>query len=223
MLPLLLVVCLCLCRVPGVVLTNTLPSGACRENYDCNNEDLMCDITTTTGATCICDALTGSDTCIKYSGCVRTPCAVCSDCLTQMAAFTIRQLYTQDSGAIAVAFSTFCNGTQPWTAAQCNAAATAIAANKPSFGKRAGNLCQALGVCNAPGAPAMAPGCLLKVSTPALVERVAQTFAQAPLDICAVEGLKSGGDVPGTTRLLTLPTGAQQWWCSQGSFSHTDK
>jgi hypothetical protein len=127
-----------------------------------------------------------------------------------MAAFTIRQLYTQDSGAIAVAFSTFCNSTQPWTAAQCNTAASAIAANKPSFGKRAGNLCQALGVCNAPGSPAMASGCLLKVSTPALVERVAQTFTQAPLDICAVEGLKSGGDVPGTTRLLTLPTGAQQ-------------
>lgn len=190
-----------------MVLTSALPPGACHKDLDCANADLMCDVTTTTGAVCICDPLTGSDACTKHSGCVRTPCAACSDCLTQMAAFTIRQLYIQDSAAIAAAFSSYCNSTQTWTAAQCATAASAVAANKPSFGKRAANLCQALGVCNAPGAAALAPGCLLKVSTPALVDRAAQTFTPAALDVCAVEGLQSGGDVPGTTRMLTLPQG----------------
>lgn len=124
-----------------------------------------------------------------------------------MAAFTVTQLYNQNSASIATAFSTFCNSTRTWTAAQCNNAAAAVAANKPSFGKRAGNLCQALGVCNAPNAVPVAPGCMLKVSTPATVERLARTFTPAPLDICAVEGLRSGVDVPGTTRSFVLPTG----------------
>lgn len=167
----------------------------------------MCDVTKTTGAVCICDPLSGGDSCTKYSGCVRTPCAVCGDCLTQMAAFTITQLYSQTSASIATAFSTFCTGTQAWSSAQCNAAAAAIMFNKPSFGKRAGNLCQAVGVCSTPSAPPLAADCLLKVSTPATVDRVARTFTPARLDVCAVEGLQTGVDVPGTNRRLALPEG----------------
>jgi hypothetical protein len=191
-----------------VVLRDTLPSGACRSDYDCMNFDLMCDITQTTGANCICDALTGSDTCTKYSGCIRTPCAICSDCLTQMSAFTVTQLYNQDSSSIAGAFRMFCNRTQTWTSAQCAAVSQAIAVNKPSFGKRAGNLCQGMGVCAAPGAPALGPDCRLKVASPATPDRAAITFTPAALDVCAVEGLKTGSDVPGTTRVLALPAGA---------------
>lgn len=178
----------------------------------------MCDITTSTGDICVCDPLSGADTCTKHSGCVRTPCAVCSDCLTQMAAFTTGQLYVQDSSRIAAAFSTFCNATKLWTAAQCSSAASLVAASKPSFGKRAGNLCQALGRCGATGAPVLGAGCMLKVSTPATATSAAATFPPAPLDLCAVEGLSSGTDVPGTTRKLSLPTG----WCFvYVEFKHT--
>jgi hypothetical protein len=193
--------------VPGVQTTPTLPPGACHTDWDCNSADLMCDVTATTGAVCTCNAESGSETCTRYSSCVRTPCAVCSDCLTHMSAFTVTQLYNQNSASIATAFSSYCNSTRTWTATQCNTAAAAVAANKPSFGKRAGNLCQAVGVCNAPNAVPMAAGCMLKVSTPATVDRVARTLTPAPLDNCAVEGLQSGVDVPGTTRSLILPTG----------------
>jgi len=196
-----------LCRVPGVQLTDTLPQGACREDMHCGSDRLMCNITTTTGAVCICDPVSGSDTCNKYYSCERTPCARCSDCLSQVSVFTSGQLYNQDSASLAAAFSTFCNRTGTWSSLQCTAAAQAVSANKPSFGKRAGNLCQALGVCGAPGAPALPISCLLSVSVAATADRAAVQLAPATLDVCAVEGVVTGSDVPGTTRQLVLPTG----------------
>lgn len=197
-------------RVPGVVLTDTLPSGTCRQDNDCNSADLMCDITSTTGAVCICDAVSGSDTCNKYSSCVRTPCAVCSDCLSQMANFTLAQQYNQNSTDIAGAFRAYCTATKTWSAAQCAAAVQAVASNKPSYGKRAGNLCQALGVCGASGSAALGAGCVLKVLVPAAgVDRQAVQLS-GTLDMCAAEGVASGKDVPGTTRMLSLPTGTHR-------------
>lgn len=202
-------------RVPGVSLPpGALPAGGCRADSDCldssgiqQDPNLMCNITTSVGDVCVCDQLSGTDTCTKYSGCVRTPCAVCSVCLTQLVQFTVTQLYNQNATDIAANLRTFCAASKAWSAAQCAAAVEAVASNKPSFGKRAGNVCQALGVCGAPGAAALGSGCLLKVSVPAYGDKAAATPALSALDLCAVEGLSSGTDVPGTTRLLSLPLG----------------
>lgn len=180
--------------VTGVSSTFALPKGRCHSTSDCGHINLMCDLTSTVGSVCTCDAVTGSDTCIRHSGCVRTPCKVCADCLGQVAPFTYAQRYNMDKANIAASFNTFCAGLGNWTAAQCSAVAAQIAAaEKPSFGKRAVGLCRSLGLCNATLTGA---ACQMKVNA---------TLAPGSLDACAVEGVATGSDVPGTSRILALP------------------
>ncbi|KAF6254423.1 hypothetical protein COO60DRAFT_1665172 [Scenedesmus sp. NREL 46B-D3] len=167
---------------------------ACHSTNDCDHIDLMCDLTSTTGSICTCDAVTGSDTCVRHSGCVRTPCKICADCLGQVAPFTYAQRYNSDKADIAASFNTYCTGLGNWTAAQRSAVAAQIAAaDKASFGKRAAGLCRGLGLCNA---TSMGAACQLKVNA---------TLAPSSLDSCAVEGVAAGGDVPGSSRALALP------------------
>lgn len=182
--------------VPGVSSDDTLPKGACHTSSDCGSSDLMCDTSKYTGAVCTCDRLTGADTCINHSGCVKTPCKVCADCLGQFAPFTNAQRYNQDKAALAAAFSTYCNGlNSTWTAAQCSSVAQQItAAGKPSYGKRAAGLCQGLGVCDS---TVIGANCMLKVNS---------SMDAGKLDACSMEGVANGADVPGTSRKLQLPT-----------------
>jgi hypothetical protein len=187
-----------------VSLTPSLPVGACRQDSHCANEDLMCDVSITSGAVCICDPVSGSDACTKHSPCVRMPCAVCSDCLSQVAGFTTRQRFNQNSSDIAAAFTSYCLALGTWSAARCNSTAASIRAAQPSYGKRAGGVCVALGVC---GAPALGPSCTLRVALAAREGSPAVSLASPTLDTCTVEGVASGSDVPGTTRNFVLPAG----------------
>jgi hypothetical protein len=179
--------------VPGVSSTPALPKGGCYSTSDCGHIDLTCDLTSTTGSVCTCDAVTGNDICVRHSGCIRTPCKVCADCLGHMAPFTFAQRFNSDKDNIAASFNTYCTSLGNWTAAQCSAVAAQIAAaDKPSFGKRAVGLCRGFGLCNA---TVIGSTCQLKVNA---------TLAPSTLDACAIEGVAVGSDVPGTSRILAL-------------------
>lgn len=180
---------------PGVVDALALPNKTCNlDDTSCGgNKDLKCDLTTISGDVCQCSANydgsvpAGSDTCWKYSPCIRTPCKVCSDCLADMSVFAQQQLYTLDRAKLATNFSTYC--AVNYTASQCAAAAGNISdTSKPlSFGKRAGQLCQAMGFCNATTLDA---DCTLS-PTP--------TVNGSSVSLCKIEGVDAGSDLPGIT------------------------
>jgi hypothetical protein len=196
-------------RVPGVATNLTLPASTCDLHTAASacgtNGDYQCDLTTTAGDVCQCEPVAagivpaGSDTCKKYSPCVRTPCKVCSDCLADMTAFVTLQQYTLAKADLAAAFQPYCLS-KNYTAASCSAAVTKIlaAATPLPFGKRAGSLCAVMSMCNATTIP---DACVLK-PTASL-----NGTGGAALDMCAVEGVVAGTDVQGTTRNLDLPAG----------------
>jgi hypothetical protein len=70
--------------VPGVKADFALASGRCLTSADCGSTSLMCSMAVTTQQ-CTCAA--GKDTCVAVGYCVRTPCKICNDCLTDMRAF----------------------------------------------------------------------------------------------------------------------------------------
>jgi hypothetical protein len=203
------------CTVEGVVSGNKVPgvsdSLALPNNRTCNLDDqtcggdidLMCDITTTAGDVCVCETINagivpaGSDMCVKYSPCIRTPCKICSDCLADMTAFVSQQQYNLAQADIAAAFQPYCLS-KNYTAASCSAAVTKILASPLPFGKRAASLCSTMSMCNA---TALGNSCSLKPTA-----NLTGTGG-ASLDLCAVEGVVAGSDVQGTTRDLTLPPG----------------
>jgi hypothetical protein len=196
-------------RVPGVATTLALPNNTCdlaTANSACGTSgDFECDLTKTAGDVCKCEAVVagiipaGSDTCVKYSPCVRTPCKICSDCLADMTAFVALQQYTLAKAELAAAFEPYCLS-KSYTTASCSAAVTKIldAATPLPFGKRAGSLCAVMSMCNAATIPI---DCVLKPTA-----NVTGT-GSAALDLCAVEGVTDGSDVQGTTRNLALPAG----------------
>jgi hypothetical protein len=192
-------------KVPGVADTLTLPNNTCNLNdQTCGgNIDLMCDLTTIAGDVCTCEATNagivpaGSDVCVRYSPCIRTPCKVCSDCLADMAAFVSKQQFALAAADVAAAFKPYCLSMN-YTTASCDAAAAKILASPLTFGKRAASLCAAMTMCNA---STIVDSCVLK-PTAAL-----NGTGSTALDLCAVEGLVAGRDVEGTTRATTLPAG----------------
>ncbi|KAF6251912.1 hypothetical protein COO60DRAFT_1674268 [Scenedesmus sp. NREL 46B-D3] len=196
-------------RVPGVVTTLALPNNTCdldNRNACGTNGDFECDLTTTAGDVCKCEAAAvgttaaGSDSCMKYSPCIRTPCKVCSDCLADMAAFASQQQYALTKADLAAAFRPYCLS-KSYTSASCAAGAAKILdqATPLPFGKRAGSLCAVMSMCSA---TAMPSSCVLKPTA-----NLNGTGSGA-LDLCTVEGVVAGKDVQGSTRdTINLPAG----------------
>jgi hypothetical protein len=64
---------------------------------------------------------------------VRTPCKVCSDCLTSIGKqFVSRQLYETDAAKIAAGFYGYCTGNSLGSAAACTEVAAAINVSTPT-------------------------------------------------------------------------------------------
>ncbi|KAF8061401.1 hypothetical protein HT031_004492 [Scenedesmus sp. PABB004] len=146
-----------------------------------NDIDYACDTATTAGSVCVCNAVAGSDSCLKYSPCVRTPCKVCADCLAEALPFTDVQRYTLTSAELGDAFAAHC-ASKGWLSTKCDAVVARIKApDTPlAFGKRPGALCAALGACNATAWGGGAAQCALSPTG-------------TTLDLCSTDGVAPVG------------------------------
>lgn len=180
---------------------DTFPNNTCRQgatgdwsNDRCDHPDYQCDLTTVAGATCTCDAASGTDTCVKYSACVKTPCRVCSDCLANVTVFTRAQQFNQITESVRAGFASFC-ASAGFSAAECQGVQAAGASLNQL--KRAGWLCNQLGRCD-PLKISASP-CSLKPDDTV-------TTTDGIVDMCTVEGTTLGAVLPGTLK-SGLPTG----------------
>lgn len=205
--------------VPGVLgqgfsLSSRIPLGHCHIQDDntpstCPSNH-RCDVTAVKGALCKCETadLQGatlpvvSDTCLKYYGCVRTPCKICSDCLGDMAAFAQTNLYESNHTILGAAFGEYCTQ-KGYGTDVCKKVSDEISSKVRTVAsaKRAGSLCVALGMCDPTGFDL---SCMLTFNGTLSVN--ASTFDQ-----CKVQGVAGGNDVPGSLTVTTgqppLPTG----------------
>lgn len=193
--------------VPGVVSSYTdtpkLPStpvGKCTVANPTCDDGYKCDFGGINGGACTCNLNDGSDACVDYYSCIRTPCKICSDCLTDMTVFAKQQMFTLDKGPIVFAFTPYC--TKNWTTDQCATAMTKFTETTTplNFGKRAGSICTTMGVCE----PSLIGGSCVVKPLP-----TNSTFqgTTADLDMCTIEGIKTGSNILGTTNALTVPAG----------------
>lgn len=169
--------------------------------------DYECDITAVKGTLCRCepkgtaDVAPGSDTCEEFYSCVRTPCKVCSDCLTDMTPFAVENLFIRNSTILSTAFEKHC-ADKGYSTDSCKSVATKIKETSAPvfFAKRAGSLCSALGVCDITKYPAT---CQLRATG------TLQGPANTTFDLCKVQGLDvtNATDVPGSTTEFDLPAG----------------
>jgi hypothetical protein len=142
----------------------------------------------------VCDAATGLDTCTKYAACVRTPCKRCSDCLAYTGAFALAQQFNADDAAVKTALQARCSAAL--SAQTCTTAANTLSANPLSL-RRAGMICKTLGECVQTDITA-AGACNLRSA--------GINGTNGVVDLCSVEGVTSGTDLPHTTR-AGLPAG----------------
>jgi hypothetical protein len=111
-----------------------LADGKCLSTADCNAAGvMMCSLSTSPRQLCLCNAATGADECATYGTCVRTPCKVCSDCLTSIGReFVSKQLYETDAAKVAAGFHGYCTSNSLGTAAVCTELAAAINVSTPT-------------------------------------------------------------------------------------------
>jgi hypothetical protein len=111
-----------------------LADGKCLSTADCNATGaLMCSLSSSPRQLCLCNAATGADECTTYGTCVRTPCKVCSDCLTSLGReYISRQLYETDAAKIAAGFHSYCTSNSLGTSAVCTELAAAINVSTPT-------------------------------------------------------------------------------------------
>jgi hypothetical protein len=133
--------------VPGVSATAALPSGRCQNDMQCGSADLQCDMSSTSRF-CYCED--GTDFCMSVGQCQRTPCAVCNDCLDSANKLVDATRFMQDPAAVASAVSTWCSSSKAALAPSpnCSLVAAGISTGALNTGKRAGLLCQRMGMCD---------------------------------------------------------------------------
>lgn len=174
-------------KVPGVQDTLAIPNNTCTlDDQTCgDNPDLQCNLEVSSGNVCSCSA--GADSCTKYSPCASTPCKVCSDCLAHMTEFATSHKFTSNRAALSEAFKSHCE-LKGYDAAACDQAVTQIQNNTKliSFGKRAGQLCQAMNICTTQ----LSDSCSLKPT-------VNLNTTGTNLHLCKIEGVTNGNDLPG--------------------------
>lgn len=112
-------------------------AGRCLTTQDCNDPNLMCSSTSTPQTQlCLCTAATGLDDCTTYGTCVRTPCKVCSDCLSLISTgFISQQLYATDSFKVANSFYSFCTATGLASGTLCMSVAGSVNGSIPTGNK----------------------------------------------------------------------------------------
>lgn len=189
-----------MCVFPSVNSLHILFFRNCR----CEAPDFACDLTIQPGSTCTCDPVTGMDTCIKYSACVKTPCRNCSDCLAQFTPFARAQEFNQDTAAVKSALQLFCaNGGYGQAACANLLADTRLTLNGA---KRAGLICTILNRCNQT-LLSSASGCELKppaqMNGAVIIANVSSTDKQ--VDLCKMEGTTAGKDLAGTSSTTKPP------------------
>ncbi|KAF8072463.1 olpB [Scenedesmus sp. PABB004] len=184
--------------LPGVAGSDgrarLLAAGGCQVSADCNATHLMCSVAAGPRQLCTCSPFTGLDECSAWGSCVRTPCKVCQDCLDGVRPFISRSLFETDAVKVAASFGAYCRAAGLAANASCDAVASSIAASG-NTGKRAGKLCQGLGLCDAAavGGGAAAP---CSLAAPKLAEP-ARELTGSSLDLCSAEGLEQGTVLPG--------------------------
>lgn len=194
--------------VPGVHSNLLVPNGTCSFADQTCGTDLECDLTVPAGDVCQCNSTTGSDTCKKYSPCVPTPCKLCSDCLANMTEFAESQRFTLDTAKLSADFSVHCTA-RGYNNATCDLAAKQISdSNRPiAFGKRAGQLCQAMGFCNV----------TLFENTCQLKPTANLTVNGTTLHLCKLEGVADGKDLLGIKSVKDGVPDLESGWCDQDS------
>jgi hypothetical protein len=171
-------------------------TGTCRANSDCPALGAFCNITASSQQRCICQ--NGEDDCFTPGTCAALPCTVCSACLTFASGFAASRVNESSASTLSEAFLSSC-GNASIDAAACSTTATAIGSSL-ALGKRAGGVCRSLGLCPTN----LTADCTLLVRPPS------GTLMTAPapqLDLCTVEGVPSGSQLPGVVLPGTLPTG----------------
>jgi hypothetical protein len=129
--------------------------------------------------------------------CVAPPCDVCSACLTFANWFTSQQVSNSTDGAVLSASFLAACGAANIPSVKCQATAAAINGSVV-LGRRAGALCRHLQLCD----PVLPSNCSLSVAfNPSL------SVSAPQLDLCTVEGVPSGSQVPGVVLPGWLPEG----------------
>ena len=163
----------------------------CLTDWDCGNPtDAMCDFQSEGKETCICsDGM--MDSCFRAGSCVRTPAKICSDCLGEFTAFAAAHFNETNAARLSEAVNATCLQSRP--AEVCNPVAERIA-RAVNSGLRAGGICTMLPDCD----PTTLPSSALLVY-PGLVPGSMMYGRPQHLDLCTVEGLVGGMQVPGFT------------------------
>jgi hypothetical protein len=170
-------------------------NSRCVSSSDCTEFGAYCR-TNSSQQLCVCED--GVDSCFNPGTCTSDPCTECSACLSFASRFAALQVNTTDAGQLATAFLAACK-TANISDAKCQTTAASIGGNL-ALGKRAGGMCRDLQLCPT----TMPSNCTL------LVRSAAGTLFTAPatqLDLCTVEGVPSGSQLPGVVLPGTLPAG----------------
>jgi hypothetical protein len=141
------------CTIKGVagetlegVASGFRPTNGCRTDLECAayGTGFFCSMATQTRV-CTCANSTGDVSCDMFGTCEKTPCKICSDCISDLQDYVGKTSDADNSTATAAAFQATC--VKGGNAAPICAASAAYiqSSNKGNLGRRAGALCSMLG------------------------------------------------------------------------------
>jgi hypothetical protein len=138
------------CTIKGVagetlegVASGARPTGSCRTAVECDGAGFLCTMATQTRV-CSYANSTGDVSCNMFGSCEKTPCKVCSDCVSGLQDY-VNSTLDANSTTVAATFQTTCadKGNTPL---MCAASAMFIqSSNRGNLGRCAGALCSMLG------------------------------------------------------------------------------
>jgi hypothetical protein len=181
-----------------VLIPPPMSNTSCKITADCRDPNLVCMVPAATNETCVCVA--GKDDCFKLGTCTRTPAKVCTDCLTEWAAFGNATLNQTDAVSLSQAFLSNCNSTRSMSV--CDPVAQIIASSA-NFGKRSTGICTMLPDCS--------PGALPNTTSlriPGLIPGTVLEGSSLMFDYCTVEGFPGGKLLPDFYPVNRWPLGA---------------
>ena len=130
-------------EAPEGVASGAKPPNSCRPDDGCAEAGFFCSMANPTRV-CTCASSTGDVSCQMFGTCDKTPCRICSDCISGLQDY-VNSTLDANSTTVAATFQATCvnQGNAPPI---CAASAAYIqSSNKGNLGRRAGALCSMLG------------------------------------------------------------------------------
>jgi hypothetical protein len=152
-----------------------IPEGFCQVSADCESPNLFCD---TSSSSPFCSCAGGVDTCKPISPCKPTPCSVCNSCIQSLVSKFLPMNLYESRQTLAANFNDACPALLGASVEQCQNVAEMIlySLHHGNLGRRAGLLCQKLGIC---GTDSLQTSCELVINKPST-----GTNVTGYLDLC---------------------------------------